>query len=110
MRASDNELACGVHVIDDMIIEYQDKIDDIQNKTIKVQNTLVALQQDIEETQARQDAQYEQLKEHIREEYENGTYTYLDALMDSVDYIDVVNKTEYIQAVDSYNNNWLAFV
>ncbi len=102
-----NDFISKLHEIDDMIIEYQDKIDDIQNKTNKVQNTLVALQQDIEETQARQDAQYEQLKEHIREEYENGTYTYLDALMDSVDYIDVVNKTEYIQAVDSYNNNIL---
>ncbi len=102
-----NGFISKLHEIDDMIIEYQDKIEDIQDKTAKVQNTLVVLQEDIERAQEEQDAQYDQLKEHIKEEYENGTYTYLDALMDSVDYIDVVNKTEYIQAVDSYNNNIL---
>ena len=31
----------------------------------------------------------------------------MDALFNAVDYTDIVNKTEYIQAVDSYDNNIL---
>ena len=35
---------------------------------------------------------------------ENGSYTYMDALFNATDYSDLVNKAEYIQSVDSYNN------
>ena len=67
-----NGFISKLHEIDDMIIEYQDKIEDIQDKTAKVQNTLVVLQEDIERAQEEQDAQYDQLKVHIKEEYEKA--------------------------------------
>ncbi len=102
-----NDFITRLHEMDDMIIEYQEKIDEIQEKTDRAQQTMDTLQQEIEFAQLQQDAQYTRLKEHIRQEYENGTYTYLDALFNAVDYNDIVNKTEYIQAVDTYNNNIL---
>ncbi|SNU07063.1 Murein DD-endopeptidase MepM and murein hydrolase activator NlpD, contain LysM domain [Lachnospiraceae bacterium] len=107
LMENQNDFIKRLHEIDDLIIEYQAKIDDINNKTIEIQNSLVALQEDIELAQARQDEQYERLKQHIAEEYENVSYGYMDALFNAVDYTDIVNKTEYIQAVDSYDNNIL---
>ena len=102
-----NDFIKRLHEIDDLIISYQGKIDDINNRTMQIQGTMGSLQDEIDEAQALQDAQYDKLKQQITEEYENNSYGYLDALFNSVDYTDVVNKTEYIQAVDSYNNNIL---
>ena len=107
LMENQNDFIKRLHEIDDMIIDYQAKIDDINNRTVQIQKTLVTLQDDIEVAQLKQDEQYDRLKKYIAEEYENGTYGYLDALFNAVDYMDVVNKTEYIQAVDSYNNNVL---
>ena len=107
LMENQNDFIKRLHDIDDMIIEYQQKIDDIEEKTRKAQDSLVLLQENIEQAEEKHQEQYDRLKEHIREEYENGTYTYLDALFNAVDYTDVVNKTEYIQAVDTYNNNIL---
>ena len=102
-----NDFIKRLHEIDDLIISYQGKIDDINNRTMQIQGTMGSLQDEIDEAQALQDAQYDKLKQQITEEYENNSYGYLDALFNSVNYTDVVNKTEYIQAVDSYNNNIL---
>ena len=62
LMENQNDFIKRLHEIDDLIIEYQAKIDDINNKTIEIQNSLVALQEDIELAQARQDEQYERLK------------------------------------------------
>ncbi len=107
LMENQNDFIKRLHEIDDLIISYQGKIDDINNRTMQIQGTMGSLQDEIDEAQALQDAQYDKLKQQITEEYENNSYGYLDALFNSVDYTDVVNKTEYIQAVDSYNNNIL---
>ncbi|MBO4864384.1 MAG: peptidoglycan DD-metalloendopeptidase family protein [Eubacterium sp.] len=107
LMENQNDFIKRLHDLDDMIIEYQQKIDDIDEKTRKAQDNLVLLQENIDQAEEAHQEQYDRLKEHIREEYENGTYTYLDALFNAVDYTDVVNKTEYIQAVDTYNNTIL---
>ena len=107
LMENQNDFIKRLHEIDDLIISYQGKIDDINNRIMQIQGTMGTLQDEIDEAQALQDAQYEKLKQQINEEYENSSYSYLDALFNTVDYTDVVNKTEYIQAVDSYNNNIL---
>ena len=61
------------------------------------------LENSIEIAQAQQDYQYELLKNHIQDEYENGSYSYLDAIFNAVDYMDIVNKAEYIQAIENYD-------
>ena len=104
---SQNSFIKKLNDLDDMIIDYQNKIDDIETKTKQIRENVTKLQDDLTVAQIKQDAQYELLKRHITQEYENGTYTYMDALFQAVDYMDIVNKTEYIQAVDSYNNKAL---
>ncbi len=107
LMTSQNNFIKILNDIDDMIIEYQGKIEDIEQKTQQAQATVSEMGDDIQNAEIAQQAQYEFVKQHIAEEYENGTYTYMDALFNAVDYTDIVNKTEYIQAVDSYNNRVL---
>lgn len=107
MMESQNDFISRLNELDDMIIEYQDKIDDIEAKLESARDMETQLTSQIEVAQAQQDYQYELLKNHIVEEYENGSYTYLDAIFNSVDYMDIVNKTEYIQAIEAYDEQVL---
>ena len=107
MMESQNSFINKLHEIDDMIIDYQDKIDDINNRTNQAHQMMQELSSQIEQAEAEKDAQYERLKGQIAQEYENSGYTYMDALFNATDYADLVNKSEYIQSVDSYNNTIL---
>lgn len=107
MMDSQNSFISKLRDIDDMIIEYQDKIDDISSRTQQAYQMMNDLSGQVEVAEAQRDAQYQRLKNQIAQEYENGSYTYMDALFNATDYSDLVNKAEYIQSVDSYNNNIL---
>ncbi|SEQ81684.1 Murein DD-endopeptidase MepM and murein hydrolase activator NlpD, contain LysM domain [Lachnospiraceae bacterium NE2001] len=104
---SQNDFISKLNELDDLILEYQDKLDEIDERTASAQTMMVQLSSEIEEAQQNQDAQYELLKTHIREEYENGSYSFLDAIFDSVDFMDIVSKSEYIQAVEDYDEKVL---
>ena len=108
MLTNQNDFIELLHELDDMIIEYQEKLDVLEEKKEIAGNTAIALQDSLEKAQLEEDAQMEKVKSHIKSEYENGTYTYMDALFNAVDYTDIVNKTEYINAVDKYDEDLLA--
>ncbi len=107
LLSSQNDFIAKLNELDDMILEYQDKLDEISERTNAAQVTMVQLSGEIEEAQANQDAQYELMKSHIKEEYENGSYSFLDALFNSEDYMDVVSKAEYVQAIEAYDEKLL---
>ena len=104
---SQNDFITRLRELDDMIIEYQDKLDELEEKQAEANDMQIQLTSDIEAAEAAQDKQYQMLKMHIKEEYENGSYSYLDALFNAVDYMDIVNKSEYIQAVEEYDQRVL---
>ena len=106
--SSQNDLSHKLNELDDMILEYQDKLDEISEKQSEAQTMMLQLSGEIEDAQAAQDAQYELLKSHIREEYENGSYSFMDALFNAEDYSDVVSKAEYIQAIEAYDEKILS--
>ena len=108
LMESQNSYIARLNELDDLILGYQDKLDDIQERTNMAVEMSRTLENQVEVAQTAQDAQYESLKAQIAQEYENGMYSYMDALFDSTDYSDVVNKAEYIQAVDSFNNSILS--
>ena len=104
---SQNDFITRLRELDDMIIEYQDKLDELEEKQAEANDMQIQLTSDIEAAEAAQEKQYQMLKMHIKEEYENGSYSYLDALFNAVDYMDIVNKSEYIQAVEEYDQTVL---
>ncbi len=104
---SQNGFIATLNDLDDLIIEYQDKIDQLEKSISDATSLQIDLGQDLEKAQMRQDAQYELLKAHICDEYENGTYTYLDALFDATDYTDIVNRNEYIKAIEAFDERML---
>ena len=104
---SQNNFIATLNELDDLIIEYQDKIDVLRDSVNQATDMQIQLGAELEQAQIAQDAQYELVKSHIKDEYENGTYTYLDALFDATDYSELVNRTEYINAIDAYDERIL---
>ena len=107
LMENQNDYIERLHELDDLIIEYQDKIDDIEEKTMASYSTIAEMRTDYENAEIAADAQYVVLKQHIAEEYENGQFTYLDALLNATSFVDMVNKAEYILAIEDYDQHVL---
>lgn len=108
MLEHQNEFIRNMQELDDQILSYQKKLDSLQQQQVTAANTLEKLETDLATANDAVDKQYDLLKSHIRDEYENGNYTYYDVLFSSVDYDELVNRVEYIQAVDAYDQRVLS--
>ncbi len=104
---SQNNFITTLNNLDDLIIEYQDKIDVLRESVSRATELQIEMGADLEKAELAQAAQYEIVKSHIRDEYESGTYTYIDAFFDATDYSDLVNRAEYINAIDAYDEKIL---
>ena len=98
-----NDIIFVLKGLDDKIIEYEDKLDDLKKKQDIARDTIRSLEEELEVADIELNQQYDLLKKHIQNAYENGNYSYLDALLNAVDYSDVINKQEYIQQINAYD-------
>ena len=101
---SQNSFITKLRELDEMIIDYQNKIDDINSRTTQAYKMMDVLSQKVETAETKRNEEYEIIKKYISQEYENNSASYIDTFFNSTDYVDVVNKSEYIQAMDAYNN------
>ena len=93
----------ALHELDKNIIEYEDRLAALEQEKTIARNTVTVLNAQLLEAEEEEKAQYEMLKEHIRQDYENGRYGILDALTNAVDFTSITNQLEYIQAVEAYD-------
>lgn len=102
-----NDFIKELQDLDQTILDYQDRLDNLKEQQEIARNTLTSLQDNLDQAKAEEDRQYGILKSHIQDEYENGNYNILDVLFQSDSYIDMAVKLEYVQAVDAYDQNAL---
>jgi spore germination cell wall hydrolase CwlJ-like protein len=77
---------------------------DIATKEQDIADTTAALDEAI----ALQDEQYESMKQRIKYMYENGgSSSYMNVLMASESFSDFLNKSEYIERINSYDQKML---
>jgi Membrane proteins related to metalloendopeptidases len=108
LMATQNDFIERLRELDELIIAYQDEIDDFDEKQQIAINTSIDMSEQLKIAEAEEADQYEKLKEHIRIDYENNRYTYLDALMNAVDFNSVTSELEYIKAIEDYDQKLLA--
>ncbi|MBQ3514218.1 MAG: peptidoglycan DD-metalloendopeptidase family protein [Lachnospiraceae bacterium] len=68
---------------------------------------IVVKQQELEEAKIEEQTQYETMKARIKFMYENGDTAYIDALLQSEDLSDLLNRAEYISKISEYDYNML---
>ena len=107
MEAKQGDYISTLKELDNMIIELQDKINQMEEDRRETELAIARLNDDLEAAQKEEQEQYERLKEHIRNAYENGNYSVVDAILNAESFADLINKPEYVQAVSQYDSELL---
>ena len=68
---------------------------------------IVVKQQELAEAKVEEETQYATMKARIKFMYENGDTAYIDALLQSKDLSDLLNRAEYISKISEYDYNML---
>lgn len=68
---------------------------------------IVVKQQELEEAKIEEETQYETMKARIKFMYENGDTAYVEALLQSQDLSELLNRAEYISKISEYDYNML---
>ena len=103
MKRKQNDFIENLQEMDNEIIRIQDQIDEMQEQRKKVDATITQLKYELEFAEQDVQSQYAKLKVHIQNSYENGNFSYMDALLQAVNFSDVLNKTEYVEQVSKYD-------
>lgn len=107
LEATKNEMSAYVAELDAQVAGIQSNIDSL-NELIDAKEAEIAQTQE-ELVQAEQVAadQYEAMKERIQFMYERGDTLYLEMLLDSDSFADMLNKADYIEQLSAYDREKL---
>ena len=81
--------------------------DALQKDMADQEQKITQAQSDLEEAQAKEQKQYEDMKLRIKYIYEQGDTSAFEALVTAKSYAELVSKTEYVQNVHSYDRKKL---
>lgn len=102
-----DEISEEIDEIDAALVETLASVDmireDISDKEIQIEET----GKDLEKAQAIEQEQYESMKLRIRFMYEKGEVTYLQLLLESHGFGEMVNKVEYVEKLYEYDQKKL---
>lgn len=96
-----------IEQLDQQIGEYQIKIMQITEERNSIQAEIAVTESNLQIAYIAEANQYARMKERIAYAYENGDIEYLDALVSLDDFSDVINQSEYVEQISSYDQNQL---
>ncbi|MCM1262331.1 MAG: peptidoglycan DD-metalloendopeptidase family protein [Butyrivibrio sp.] len=103
LEKSKSNLTEYVTQLDTQLSNIQTKIDEyktlITDKTTEIEETTAELDAAV----LRQEEQYEEMKARIKFMYECGDTMYLEMLFSSDNFVDLMNKADYIEALSAYD-------
>ena len=89
----------------DTVLAAQKKLQtDIADKQSQIEDNMVEL----DSAKKQQQEQYDAMKQRIQYLYEEGETEYVDALLKSISFSDLLNKSEYIDQISEYDQRQLA--
>ena len=90
------------------LTEVVTQINQIEEDLTEKGEQIIQTTADLEEAEATEKQQYEDMKLHIKYMYEQGDGSAVEALVTSENFSDLVNKAEYVQNVHDYDREKLA--
>jgi len=90
-----------ISVLEDQILEQEGKI---AEKEAEIE----VAQEEYEEAEAEEKRQYEAMKERIRFTYEQGESPYMELLLSSGSFSELLNRAEFIEEISAYDDRLLA--
>lgn len=89
--------------LDKLMVEYETNLAGLEEEKKRVEEYMRETEKQLEESQKEVDEVYELMKEHIRDAYEGGRFSVVDAILSSVTIVDILNRTEYIDQIREYD-------
>lgn len=97
------QLESEIEVLDTQIESYLAKISQINNDITDTQNKIKLTEEQIEEAQKELEKQEEIYKKRVRAMYINGTDTYLEVILSSKSFSDLISRIDTIKQVMEYD-------
>lgn len=107
IQADVDEVAGEIDEIDAALVETIASVEMIEEDIEEKEGQIEETTKDLEEAQAVEREQYEAMKLRIKFMYEKGDTTYLQLLLESQGFSDMVNKAEYIEKLYDYDRKKL---
>ena len=102
-----DEVAGEIDEIDAALVETIASVELIEEEITEKKEQIEETTKELEEAQAVEQEQYEAMKLRIKFMYEKGDTTYLQLLLESQGFSDMVNKAEYIEKLYDYDRKKL---
>lgn len=93
--------------LDNNLMTIQAKIEELGELISRKEEEITQKEAELEEAIAVQTAQYEAMKKRIRFMYERGDTMYMEMLLKSGSFSDMLNKAEYIERLSAYDRKML---
>ncbi|MDE6201936.1 MAG: hypothetical protein K2G19_00500, partial [Lachnospiraceae bacterium] len=102
-----DEVAEEIEEVDAALVETLASVDLIEEDIAKKKDQIEETTKEYEEAQAVEAQQYESMKLRIKFMYEKGDTNYLQLLLESQNFSDMVNKAEYVEKLYEYDRRLL---
>lgn len=107
LEATKNEMATYVAELDAQVAEIQGNIDSLNELIEAKEAEIVQTQEELAQAEQVAADQYEAMKERIQFMYEQGDTLYLEMLLNSDSFADMLNKADYIEQLSAYDRRKL---
>lgn len=92
----------------DQLVDILTSIDICQDEIAVKEKEIEQAKKDYEDARKKEEDQYASMKKRIQFMYEQGDSAYLQVLLESQNYADMVNKADYIESLYEYDKQLLA--
>ena len=107
MEEEQNQLISEVAALDSQMSEIQTQITELESQKDVLNDEIEATRVDLADAQAAEDDQYAAMCTRIQYLYENGDVEYIDTLLSSASFSDMLNKSEYVEQLSNYDQEQL---
>ncbi len=107
LEKSKSDLNNYIKELDGQLTDIQQKVDMLTEQIAQKEQQIDITTAELQEAEAVQQAQYEAMKKRIKFMYERGDMLYLELLLKSGNFSDMLNKAEYIEKLSDYDRNKL---
>ena len=94
--------------LSDQLVDILTSIDICQDEIAVKEKEIEQAKKDYEDARKKEEDQYASMKKRIQFMYEQGDSAYLQVLLESQNYADMVNKADYIESLYDYDKQLLA--
>lgn len=102
-----DDIVAYIEKLDKKLNELNAQVESLKNQITDANNNLEEIKADLAEAEETAQNQYDTMKKRIKYMYENGSQDYVEILLSASSISDLLNRFEYINKINEYDNNLL---